>query len=159
MTPLATRAWVLLFAAACASAAPPPPAEAPEAPPPAAPVDGGPGYTIVTDAATAPDDPDAVWLVRAVTERPRMLRPVPLQYPDSLRRRGIGGDVLVSFVVDTLGRVEDDVRVIEASHPGLAEPARETIRPARFRPGHVKGRPVRVLMTLRFHFSPEARGR
>lgn len=150
---------VIVFTAACASAAPRPAEEPPEAPPPAGPAESRPGYTLVTDAAAAPDDPAAVWLIRAVTERPRMLRPVPLQYPDSLRRHGIGGSVLVSFVVDTLGRVEDDVQVIEASHPGLAEPARATIRPARFRPGHVKGRRVRVLMTLRFQFSPEARGR
>jgi len=86
-----------------------------------------------------------------------MLRPVPLVYPDSLQRRGIGGDAVVAFVVDTLGRVEPEIRVIEAAHPGLAEPARATIRPARFRPGHVNGRKVRVLMTLRFHFAP-ARG-
>jgi protein TonB len=152
----AAAVWSGVVAAglvACAPAAPPPaePAAAVPAPAPAA---VPAGYTLVTDPAQAPDDPDAVWLVRAVTERPRMTRPVPLVYPDSLRRRGVGGDVVVEFVVDTLGRVEPEVRVIEAAHPGLAEPARQTIRPARFAPGHVNGRKVRVLMTLRFHFTP-----
>jgi TonB family protein len=61
---------------------------------------------------------------------------------------------VVEFVVDTLGRVEREIRVVEASRPELGEPARATIRPARFRPGHVKGRKVRVMMTLRFHFAP-----
>lgn len=112
------------------------------------------GPTVVTDPNLPSDDPDAVWLVRAVTARPRMLRPVPLVYPDSLRRRGIGGDAVVEFVVDTSGRVEPGIRVIETAHPALAEPARATIRPARFQPGHVQGRKVRVLMTLRFHFTP-----
>jgi len=144
--------------AACAPAAPPPaePAVVQDAPA-TAPAPGAGGYTLVTDASQAPDDPAAVWLVRAVTERPRMTRPIPLVYPDSLRNRGVGGDVVVEFVVDTLGLVEPDVRVVEAAHPGLAEPARQTIRPARFAPGHVNGRKVRVLMTLRFHFTPRQR--
>jgi TonB family protein len=126
----------------------PAPVVAPPAPAAAA------GLTLVTDPISRPDDPSAVWLAQAVTERPRMLRPVPLVYPDSLRRRGIGGDAVVEFVVDMLGRVEREIRVVEASRPELGEPARATIRPARFRPGHVQGRKVRVLMTLRFHFAP-----
>ena len=139
-----------MLAACNGSAARPDPAPAPEAPAPA--IEASP--TLVTDPNLPSDDPAAVWLVQAVTERPRMLRPVPLVYPDSLKRRGIGGDAVVEFVVDTLGRVEPEIRVIETAHPGLAEPARATIRPARFRPGHVQGRKVRVLMTLRFHFAP-----
>jgi TonB family protein len=152
MTPLARRALLVgttLAVAGCAAGASGGGAAPAPAPAPAAPA----GPTLVTDPNLPSQDPDAVWLAQAVTERPRMLRPVPLVYPDSLRRRGIGGDAVVEFVVDTLGRVERDIRVIEASHPGLAEPARATIRPARFRPGHVGGRKVRVMMTLRFHFA------
>ena len=144
---------VMLALAGCAAGASgggtePAPAIAPAAPAAAA------GPTLVTDPNLPSDDPSAVWLAQAVTERPRMLRPIPLVYPDSLRRRGIGGDAVVEFVVDTLGRVEREIRVVEASRPELGEPARATIRPARFRPGHVKGRKVRVMMTLRFHFAP-----
>jgi TonB family protein len=152
----AAAAAAIVLAACNGSAARPDPAPAPEAPAPvpvpAAQAAAGP--TLVTDPNLPSDDPSAVWLVQAVTERPRMLRPVPLVYPDSLKRRGIGGDAVVEFVVDTLGRVEPEIRVIETAHPGLAEPARATIRPARFQPGHVRGRKVRVLMTLRFHFAP-----
>jgi TonB family protein len=151
----AAAAATVALAACNGAAARPEPAPAPAAPAPPPVAAAGP--TLVTDPNLPSDDPSAVWLVQAVTERPRMLRPVPLVYPDSLKRRGIGGDAVVEFVVDTLGRVEPEIRVIEAAHPGLAEPARATIRPARFRPGHVNGRKVRVLMTLRFHFSP-ARG-
>ena len=135
------------FASASAPAATPAPA-APTTP-------SGPAYTLVTDASLGTDDPNAVWVFTAVTERPRMLRPVPLIYPDSLQQRGIGGNALVEFIVDTLGRVEPDVRVIESSNPALADPARRTIRPAQFKPGHVHGRKVRVMMTLRFQFVPK----
>ena len=138
--------------AACSSRATPAPPSRPAAEPPSR--QAASSYTLVTDASLGTDDPTAVWLVRAVTERPRMLRPVPLLYPDSLRQRGIGGNALVEFIVDTLGRVEPEVRVIESSHPALADPARRTIRPAQFAPGHVQGRKVRVMMTLRFQFAP-----
>jgi TonB family protein len=151
---VAAAGWCLACGGAAARSAPQAvtgeSAAAPVGETPAAPA----GPTLVTDPNLPSDEPNAVWLVKAVTERPRMLRPVPLVYPDSLRRRGVGGDAVVEFVVDTLGRVEPDIRVIETAHPGLAEPARATIRPARFRPGHVQGRKVRVLMTLRFHFEP-----
>ena len=126
---------------------------------PPVPASGGataaaPAYALVMDSTTGSDDPNAVWLVRAVSQRPRMIRPVPLVYPDSLRLHGVGGDVVVEFVVDTLGHVEHDVRVPETAAPALAEPARQTIRRAEFRPGTVKGRKVRVLMTLRLKFNP-----
>jgi protein TonB len=134
---------------ATSPAAAPTPASAP-ATPAAAP------FVLVSDSTTAPDDPAAVWLVPAVAQRPRMLRPVTLVYPDSLRRRGVGGDVVVEFIVDTLGRVEREVRVIEAAHPGLREPARQTMRRAQFRPGTARGRKVRVLMTLRLRYVPRA---
>jgi protein TonB len=150
----AAAAAAVVLAACNGSAARPDPAPAPAPPAPASVPAAAAGPTLVTDPNLPSDDPSAVWLVQAVTERPRMLRPVPLVYPDSLKRRGIGGDAVVEFVVDTLGRVEPEIRVIETAHPGLAEPARATIRPARFQPGHVRGRKVRVLMTLRFHFAP-----
>jgi TonB family protein len=154
MTPrIAGAAWLALVACGSQAADPSPvPSAAPPAAAASAPAAGG--LTVVTDPNLPSDDPNAVWLVQAVTDRPRMLRPVPLVYPDSLKRRGISGDAVVEFVVDTLGRVEPEVRVIESAHPGLADPARATIRPARFRPGHVNGRKVRVMMTLRFHFAP-----
>jgi len=99
----AAAAAAVVLTACNGSTARPDPAPAPEAPAPA-PVAASP--TLVTDPNLPWDDPSAVWLVQAVTERPRMLRPVPLVYPDSLKRRGIGGDAVVEFVVDTLGRVE-----------------------------------------------------
>ena len=111
---------------------------------------------LVSDSTQAPDDPSAVWLVSAVAQRPRMRRPVGLVYPDSLRSKGVGGDVVVEFIVDTLGRVEREVRVIESAHPGLSDPARQTIRRAEFRPGTARGRKVRVLMTLRLRYAPKA---
>jgi len=52
-------------------------------------------------------------------------------------------------VVDTLGRVEPAIRVVQAAHRALVEPAKEMVRSARYRPARVRGRAVRVLLATR----------
>ena len=79
-----------------------------------------------------------------------------LVYPDSLRRRGIRGNVVLEFVVDTLGRVEPGVRVLHTAHPLLAEPAKEMIRGARYAPGRVHGRAVRVVVRMGLKVGPRS---
>jgi len=80
-----------------------------------------------------------------------------LVYPDSLRSKGISGRVTLEFVVDTLGRVEPGIRVLSTAHPLLVAPAKEMLQAARFVPGRVRGRPVRVLMRMGLRVAPESR--
>jgi len=80
-----------------------------------------------------------------------------LVYPDSLRSKGISGRVTLEFVVDTLGRVEPGVRVLSTPHALLVAPAKEMLQAARFVPGRVRGRPVRVLMRMGLRVAPETR--
>src|SRR5437764_13161783 len=55
---------------------------------------------------------------------PQLLSCPPTQYPDSLKRRAIGGHVVLDLVVDTLGRVPSDRLVVpESPHTGLSEAA------------------------------------
>lgn len=74
-------------------------------------------------------------------------------YPPKLRAARVEGDVIVQFVVDTLGRVErPSVRFLESTHPAFDDAVRRTLLVARFRPGELGGRPVRQVVQLPFQF-------
>ena len=113
-----------------------------------------PPRVFVSDSSVKPGDPQLVWLPSAVTVAPVLRGGMRLVYPDSLRRRGIRGNVVLEFVVDTLGRVEPGVRVLQTAHPLLAAPAKEMIRRARYAPGRVHGRAVRVVMRMGLKVGP-----
>ena len=92
----------------------------------------------------------------AVVERiPRILANAPTpSYPGSLRASGIAGQVVVRFVVDTLGRAEMDGLVVqEASHALFADAVRNVLGLYRFSPGEVGGRKVRTMVQLPFTFA------
>lgn len=74
-------------------------------------------------------------------------------YPEILRRGGIGGHVLVEFVVDTTGRVRDgSLRVIESTHEPFAASVRRTMSSLRFTPARVQGRKVAQRVRVPFEF-------
>ncbi|HET7875451.1 MAG TPA: TonB family protein, partial [Methylomirabilota bacterium] len=56
------------------------------------------------------------------------------------------GRVVVQFIVDTLGAVEDrTIDVVESTHQVFEEPARESVARAVFRPARLGAIPVRQL--------------
>jgi len=112
---------------------------------------------IVADTSVRPGDPQYVWLASALRDAPVLRGGVRLVYPDSLRRRGIAGKVILEFVVDTLGRVEPGIRVLDTADPLLVDPAMEMLRGARYTPGRVRGRPVRVLVRMGLNVAPRSR--
>jgi protein TonB len=64
------------------------------------------------------------------------------RYPESARRRGIEGTVLLKMRITAQGRVED-VRVVRsAGYPELDESAIEAVRRWRFEPARHNGEPV-----------------
>ena len=70
----------------------------------------------------------------------------------------VTGSVIVAYVADTAGAVEPaSVRILQASHSGLIEPAIATIRSCTLRAGQRGGRPVRTVITQRVTFRPAAR--
>ena len=76
---------------------------------------------------------------------PRRLAGPPPVYPSRLRQQGVTGRVIVSFVVDTAGRVEPaSVSVISATERDFVDPTLEAVRGSRFSPGLLAGCPVRV---------------
>ncbi|PYO59631.1 MAG: hypothetical protein DMD70_11765 [Gemmatimonadetes bacterium] len=62
----------------------------------------------------------------------------------------MGGVALVRFVVDSTGRVEPgSIAVVSSPSPALRQTLVDHVRPARFSPGRVQGRAVRVVMQWR----------
>jgi protein TonB len=95
--------------------------------------------------------------VSAVDRAPRILGRAPEpRYPASLRSAGIGGHVLVEFVVDTTGRAEmGTLRFSELTNPLFGDAARDALLRYRFAPGEVAGRKVRTRVAVPFEFRLE----
>ena len=99
-------------------------------------------------------DLSQAFLEAMVDDRPEYLSGPGLQYPRVLREARIEGDVLLEFVVDTLGRAEPpSIRVIESTNRAFEGAAFEAIRGSRYRAGRVRGVAVRVLVRQRLEFS------
>jgi TonB family protein len=76
-------------------------------------------------------------------------------YPDSLYRAGVGGQVVVEFIVDTTGAVEaESVDVLQSSNPLFTMAARAALALGRFEPARLHGRRVRQVVQLPFNFTP-----
>ncbi len=105
------------------------------------PIGGSPGDRIVDE--------------RLVDRAPRMIGDAQSpQYPSSLRQSGITGQVVVQFVVDTLGRAEmGDVQIVETSHVLFADAVRSALARYRFSAGEAAGHKVRTRVQLPFTFS------
>ncbi len=74
-------------------------------------------------------------------------------YPPHLLERNVEGSALVSFVVDTTGRVDTlSFRVLRATHPEFAEAVRAALPGMRFRPAILQGNRVRQLVQQSFRF-------
>jgi protein TonB len=124
-----------------------PPVQAPPAWDPRAPADPGapplgipPGSPLSSGPALEP---------RLVDEPPVMLSHPEPRYPEILRQAGLEGRVVLEAVIDTAGRAEPGaVSVVSASNPLFGDAARQVVLGARFRPGRVAGRAVRVRVRI-----------
>lgn len=99
-------------------------------------------------AANVPED----GIYTVVDEAPELIGGLKelhskVNYPDNARRRGIEGRVYVQFVLTEEGTVED-AEVIRGIGGGCDEEALRVVREARFVPGKIGGKPVRVRHTL-----------
>jgi TonB family protein len=94
-----------------------------------------------------------VLLETRVDERPSVLMMSELRYPDDLRVMGIQGRVEFKCIIGRDGRVEPaSIRVVRADDGGFIFNARQVLLGARFRPGKVRGVPVRTLVTIPFDY-------
>src|SRR5712692_1595699 len=116
------------------------------------------------DAACPPDGKgdghssatDQVYAEATVDERAEVVSAPPLEYPPALRQAGLEGRVTVQAVIDTLGRAEPaSLKVIARPNTAFDQSARAYVLHAVFRPARVKGRPVRVLITVPVDYRSE----
>ena len=79
-------------------------------------------------------------------ELPRIMERL---YPDALKAAGIGGRVVVQFVVDTNGRIDmSTVKVMSSDHDGLVDATRRALGEFRFSPARMGDRSVRMLTQM-----------
>ncbi|MFQ5702451.1 MAG: TonB family protein [Gemmatimonadales bacterium] len=113
-------------------------------------VEGG----IFEGVEDGPIDLAQVFNEAVVDEPPVRISSPPLEYPRTMQRAGIEGMVLLQGVVDTTGHIEPkSMVVVRADQKAFEAPAKQLLRRSLFRPGRVRGRPVRVLIQLPIQFS------
>lgn len=96
-------------------------------------------------AAASPDVGSLIVSSAEADEPPRLVTRAALRAPAGFE--GVPGRVVLSFVVDTLGRAElGSVKVVASSSPVFEQPATTMVLGSRFTPGRNGGRPVRVLV-------------
>lgn len=83
---------------------------------------------------------------------PTVVSRTPPEYPISMRRYAISGEVLVEFIVDTDGKVANAM-VVESDNPTFDEPAIEAVLSWKFKPGTKAGKPVATNMRVPIIFS------
>ena len=77
-------------------------------------------------------------------------------YPRMLQDAGIGGTVMMQFIIEANGQVEaSSVKVIDSSHEQFADASVKAVEKFRFKPGRYKGQNVRVLIQMPITWQPE----
>ena len=85
---------------------------------------------------------------------PREITCPPVVYPDSVRKRGIGGEVQLTILVDTSGRVpRSGITVRRSPDPGLSVAAIDMASGCRFEPARVDTHPVRQTREITVTFT------
>ena len=102
-------------------------------------------------AARLFDTTFTVFEVDAIVERyPGSGAPV---YPTDLAEAGVEGVVRVTYVVDTMGRVDTTtIRILSSDHPRFTTSVQTALAEMRFRPAKRRGQTVRQLVEQRFRF-------
>lgn len=70
-----------------------------------------------------------------------------ITYPEMAKKAGVEGRVIVQFVVDEQGNVQD-AQVVRSLGAGLDEVALNAVKDAKFKPGMQRGKNVKVKMSL-----------
>ncbi len=120
-------------------------------PPPPAPGTASSGTDSVDSNQAAPPPPEETFFV-AVEEMPELedgLASIQkeIRYPQEAREAGVEGRVIVQFIVNEQGEVENP-EVIRGIGAGCDEEALRVVKQAKFKPGKQRGQPVRVQYSL-----------
>ena len=84
-------------------------------------------------------------------KEPVQISRVQPTYPEEARKNRIQGLVKLSAVIDAKGTVTK-VEPIESPDPTLTEAAVEAVKKWTYKPATLKGKPVKVIMTITVSF-------
>lgn len=94
---------------------------------------------------------DRLFTARELDKLPRATSRRQPTLPRQLRRAGVKGTVVLSFVIDERGRVRD-IEVVRTDDKALVNVAQNALERWRFKPGEKNGRAVPVRVQQTFHF-------
>jgi hypothetical protein len=101
-----------------------------------------------------------VFTADEVDSTARLPNPVAfgVSYPPTLFAAGLSGLVIAEYVVDTLGRVEEETfSIVSSTHPLFSEAVRVALPRAGYTPACREGHRVRQLVHQPFEFAPPRR--
>jgi TonB family protein len=117
-------------------------------------VEGGIAQGVVGGTGPVPTDLAQVYVEAVVDEPPIRLSGPVLQYPPLLKDAGIEGQVIIEVVIGVDGHPEpESFRIIESTNKAFERPARDAVLGSVYRPGRMRGQPVRVLVRQPVVFS------
>ena len=94
------------------------------------------------------------------TARPDSEPPLKVGYPPELVASGTSGIVIVEFVVDSMGMVEQPTfGVLSSTHPLFARAVQDALVRVHFSPAQSRGRAVRQIVQMQFRFDAPSRSR
>ena len=117
---------------------------------------GGPGFFFVvvqTDRAPGAEVADGAEVKRGEVRRPAVRRKVDPEYPDSEKKNGTQGQVVVVVKVGADGSVKD-ARIAQSLGRAFDDAALAAVRQWEFDPGLVDGKPAEVEYRLTINFVP-----
>ena len=105
------------------------------------------------EGGTGPVDLDAIFVEAVVDEPPILLSRPPAAYPPLLKDAQIEGYVILEVVIGVDGHPEpESLRIIESSNRAFERSARTVVLGSVYRPGRMRGQPVRVLVRQPLQF-------
>jgi outer membrane biosynthesis protein TonB len=109
--------------------------------------EGGIASGIEGGTGDVPTDLQAVFVEAVVDEPPILLSRGNLHYPPLLQDAGIEGSVVFEVIIGVDGHPEpESIRIITSTNKLFESPARNVVLGSVFRPGRMRGQPVRVLV-------------
>ena len=106
-------------------------------------------------ADTAVAQADKVYELSELSSPPKLAsavntaRLIQESYPTDLKNRGVGGMVVVEFVVDAKGKVDPaSIQVVDATQTALGEAAKKVVPKLDFNPGKLNGSAVKSKVVL-----------
>ncbi len=94
----------------------------------------------------------AIFDIADLDQRPRPISQVKPRYPLEMKKAKITGSVVLLFVLNEGGRVEDP-RIESSSRPEFEKPALAAVRKWRFKPGTREGKAVRSYVRQQILFN------